>query len=175
MERCSHALVTGGRVWLVDPLDGEGVEERVRSLGEPAGVIQLLDRHERDCALLAERLGVPLHVVPDELPGTPFQTVRVARLPWWREVALWWPEARVLVCADALGTAHYFRARGERAGVHPFLRLTPPRRLARLDPERLLVGHGQGIHDAAASTVQSAVRGARRRLPSLVFALLDRR
>ncbi|MGH3034208.1 MAG: hypothetical protein ACRDON_06570, partial [Gaiellaceae bacterium] len=39
LERASHALAADGRVWLVDPVDGEGVEERVRGLGEPAGVI----------------------------------------------------------------------------------------------------------------------------------------
>ena len=49
----------------------------------------------------------------------------------WQEVALWWPERRVLVTADALGTvAHYFTLGGERLGVHPLLRLTPPRQLA---------------------------------------------
>jgi hypothetical protein len=26
MQRCSHALVVDGRVWLIDPVDGEGVE-----------------------------------------------------------------------------------------------------------------------------------------------------
>ena len=72
MGRTSHALAVDGRVWLTDPIDADGVEERIRSLGEPAGVIQLLDRHKRDGAALAARLGVPLHVVPSSLPGTPF-------------------------------------------------------------------------------------------------------
>jgi hypothetical protein len=53
MQRCSHALVHAGRVWLVDPVDVDGAEERVRAAGEPAGVLQLLDRHNRDCAELA--------------------------------------------------------------------------------------------------------------------------
>ena len=42
LQRCSHALVDEGRVWLIDPVDADGVEERVRAAGEPAGVIQLL-------------------------------------------------------------------------------------------------------------------------------------
>jgi hypothetical protein len=30
----------------------------VRALGRPAGVVQLLDRYERDCASFADRLSV---------------------------------------------------------------------------------------------------------------------
>ena len=104
MERCSHALVDDGRVWVIDPLVGDGVEERIRAAGEPAGVLQLLDRHNRDCAELAKRLGVPHHVVPTTgVP--PFELIPIRMGRRWKEVALWWPERRVLVCADALGTA----------------------------------------------------------------------
>src|SRR5204862_2343114 len=53
MQRCSHALVADGRVWLIDALDRDGLDVRVRGAGAPAGVIQLLDRHHRDCAALA--------------------------------------------------------------------------------------------------------------------------
>ena len=128
MERCSHALVDGGRVWLLDPLDAEGVEERVRGLGEPAGVIQLLDRHARDCAAFADRLGVPHHLVPRmPVPGAPFEFRVVRDRRRWREVALWWPEAQVLACADVLGTARYYRVGDERLAVHPLLRAMPPR------------------------------------------------
>jgi hypothetical protein len=165
MERCSHALVAGGRVWLIDPLAAEGVEERVRSAGEPAGVIQLLDRHNRDCTVLAQRLGVPHHVVPREPIGSfTFISVRSGRT--WREVALWWPERRVLVCGDALGTAPYYRARTERLAVHPFLRLRPPRRqLEALDPATILCGHGEGIDEEAHTALREALRTARRRIP----------
>lgn len=167
VARCSHALAAAGGVWLVDPLDGDGVEERVRTLGEPRGVIQLLDRHARDCATLAVRLGVPHHVVPfGRLPGSPFELVRVADSRFWREAALWWPAARVLVAGDALGTARYFVAPGERLGVHPLLRLRPPRALATLEPEHVLCGHGEGIHGvAAADALRVALATARRRLP----------
>ena len=88
MRRTSHALVDAGRVWVIDPFDAEGVEERLRGLGEPAGVVQLLDRHNRDSAELAERLGVPLHVVPEAVAGSPFWFVPVVRLRFWREVGL---------------------------------------------------------------------------------------
>ena len=166
LSRTSHALAVDGRVWLTDPVDGEGVEERIRSLGEPAGVIQLIDRHNRDSAALAARLGVPLHIAPLSLPNTPFRFLPLLRGRWWKEVALWWPERRILVCADALGTVPFFRAGDERAGLHPFFRLKAPRALTGLGVEHLLVGHGEGIHgEAAAAAVEHAVHTGRRRFP----------
>ena len=170
LQRTSHALAVDGRVWLVDVVDHPELEERIRELGEPAGVVQLLDRHNRDCAAVAARLGVPHHVVPRELPGTPFELRPVSRFRWWREVALWWPERRVLVVADALGTISYFCAGDERAGVHPFLRLWPPRSLRALAPEHLLVGHGPGVHGDP-DALAEALRTARRRLPRLLLGL----
>src|SRR5207248_7876995 len=139
LARTSHALRAEGGVWIFDPADAPGVEERIRDLGKPAGVIQLLDRHRRDCAAFAARLGVPHHVVPFQgVPGAPFDPTPVVRLRLWREVALWWPEERVLLCADALGTISYFVARGERLGVHPLLRLVPPSALGRFAPSHVL-------------------------------------
>jgi hypothetical protein len=162
----SHALLAGGRVWLVDPAEAN-VDERIRALGEPAGVIQLLDRHKRACASFAARLGVPHHRVPfDRIPEAPFEPIPVACSRWWKEVALWWPERRVLVCGDALGTVpHYFALKPERLGVHPLLRLRPPRRLQHYDAEHVLCGHGEGVHENAAAAVREAVETARRRLP----------
>jgi hypothetical protein len=171
LQRASHALVAEGRVWLVDPVDWPGVEERVRGLGEPAGVLQLLDRHPRDCAVLAERLGVPHRRLPFAgVPDSPFEALKVVNAPGWREVALWWEAERVLVCTEALGTVPYFRAPDEQLGVHPFLRLYQPRALrdmARgLTPRHVLVGHGEGIHgEDAAPALRRAVLGARRASP----------
>jgi hypothetical protein len=168
LERASHVLVVDGAAWLVDPLAAEGLEERIRHAGRPAGVIQLLDRHQRDGAELAERLRVPLHVVPFAgIPGAPFSFRRVVRFPGWREVTLWWEDERVLVCGDALGTASYFRAAGEALGVHPFLRLLPPRAMARgLTPRHVLCGHGEGIHgEEAAFHLKEALTTSRRRIP----------
>jgi len=91
----SHALVADGGVWLTDPSEADGVEERIRGLGEPAGVLQLLDRHNRACAAFAERLGVPHHRVPfdgvhaDEFGDEPAGMTRQASR--WR-------------CADRLGS-----------------------------------------------------------------------
>jgi hypothetical protein len=174
IERCSHALIDDGRVWLIDPIDGDGVEERVRAAGEPAGVLQLLDRHKRDCRALAERLGVPHHELPVELiPGAPFEFL-VVRKGWtWKEVALWWPERRLLVCAEALGTGRFFVAPGERLGVHPLLRPIPPRkRLGNVRPNVVLCGHGEGVLSDAAPQLDAALRNARRTIvPLLVNAV----
>jgi hypothetical protein len=173
LARTSHALVAAGRVWVIDPIDGDGVEERVRALGEPAGVLQLLDRHRRDCAAFAERLGVPLLETSfDDIPGSPFEVLPVLRRRRWREVALWWPEQRVLVCAEVLGTTWFFLARGERLGVHPLLRLSPPDMFRNLVPEHVLCGHGEGVHGPeAAVALEEALRTSRRRLPRVILRI----
>lgn len=164
MQRCSHALVARGGVWLIDPVLDDGVLERVRGLGAPAGVVQLLDRHGRDCARLADLLGVQHLVLPDDAPpGAPFEVLQVLRRRPWHEVALWFPELGTLVCAEAVGTAQYFRAPSERLAVHPLLRLTPPRSLLVVEPAHILVGHGEGVHEGAPAALHEAVEHARRR------------
>src|SRR5262245_55870690 len=95
--RTSHVLAVEGRVWLVDPVRHEPALQRARDLGRPVAVLQLLDRHNRDCATVAAELGVPHVVVPDEVPDSPFVTLPVRRTKRWRETALWWPEERALV------------------------------------------------------------------------------
>jgi hypothetical protein len=165
MQRCSHALVEDGRVWVIDPVDGDGVEERIRASGAPAGVLQLLDRHNRDCAALAARLGVRHHVVPQGSLG-PFAFIAVRSTQSWNEVALWWPDRRVLVCADVLGTARYYRAGDERLSVHPLLRARPPRReLGALQPNVILCGHGEGVLEDADTALREALSTSRRRIP----------
>jgi hypothetical protein len=172
-RRTSHAVSSGGRVWIIDPLDGVGIDERIRGLGEPAGVLQLLDRHNRDCRTVAERLGVPLHVTPFAGVGdAPFDVVRVLDVPGWHEAALWFPAERILVCADAVGSAPYFRAKEERLGVHPLLRLWPPKALARFEPRQLLLGHGEGPAGAEATeALRTALHTSRRRIPTWLLGL----
>ena len=168
LQMASHALVADGGVWVIDPTEADGAEERIRTLGEPVGVLQLLDRHNRACAEYARRLGVPHHRVPFEQVG-PFEPIPVVRRSFWQEVALWWAERRVLVCADALGTVpHYFALGGERLGVHPLLRLTPPRQLAQVEPQHVLCGHGAGVHEDAAGAVREALDNSRRRAPRVL-------
>jgi glyoxylase-like metal-dependent hydrolase (beta-lactamase superfamily II) len=168
MERCSHALVEDGRVWVIDPVDGDGLEERIRAAGSPAGVLQLLDRHNRDCAAFAARLGVRHHIVPQGSLG-PFACIAVRNSRSWNEVALWWPDRRVLVCADVLGTAPYYRAGNERLAVHPLLRVRPPsRQLGALQPDVILCGHGEGVLEHADTALREALSTSRRRIPRQV-------
>jgi hypothetical protein len=171
MTRTSHALAADGKVWLVDPVAWPEALERARALGEPAAVIQLLDRHPRDGAALAEQLGVALHVTPDELPGSPFEVVSVMCRKRWQERALWWPATRTLVVADALGTNAFYTGGKRPVGVHLLLRLTPPKQLARDDAERLLVGHGGAVTTDAAAAVRDAIRRSRRDLPRILVRL----
>jgi hypothetical protein len=172
MQRTSHALAVGGRVWLVDPVDEPELEGRVRSLGEPAGVLQLLDRHDRGCAVWARRLGVE-HLRAWRSDAAPFEVLPVRDRRWWREVALWEPVGRTLVCADALGTISFFRAPGERIGLHPLIRPFPPRALRGLEPQRILVGHGEAVTDNAAGALENTLANARRRLPAAMRAAVS--
>jgi hypothetical protein len=163
MQRTSHALVVEGRVWLIDPVDEPELEDRVRSLGRPGGVVQLLDRHERGCTAWADRLGVAHHRAWEGVDA-PFEVLPVRKRRWWREVALWEPAGRTLVCADALGTLPFFRAPGDRVGLHPLIRPFPPRALRGLEPRRILVGHGEAVTEDAAGALEDTLAHARRRL-----------
>ena len=169
--RSAHAVVSAGRVWLIDPFEDEAALSAAAELGEPASVLQLLDRHNRDCQPLAQRLGVALARLPDRTPDTPFEVVPVISRKGWREIALWWPEQTALIVAEAVGTAPAF-AVGRRAGVHPLLRLTPPRRqLSAYAPERLLVGHGETIESDASAALKDALDHARSDIPRLLLKL----
>jgi hypothetical protein len=171
MQRTSHALAVDGRVWVLDPIDAPELEDRVRALGEPAGVVQLLDRHERAGAAWAARLGVPLHVVPRALPCSGLEVVPIVSLRRWREIALWDPATRTLVTADALATAPGYADGRGALSVHPFLRLRPPRALGTLDVEHVLTGHGPGVHGPQArEAVATALRTARSGLPGFLAA-----
>jgi hypothetical protein len=169
--RTSHALGAGGRVWLVDPVRFGPALERALGLGRPVAVLQLLDRHNRDCAAVAEELGVPLLVVPDDVPDSPFVALAVRRTKRWRETALWWPDESTLVVAEAVGTNPFFTGGRDPAGVHLLLRLLPPRDVFRdLEPAHLLVGHGEGLHGpAAAHGLRHALDAARTSLPRVAL------
>lgn len=175
LRRSSHALRADGRVWLIDPFEDDVALSTAAELGQPVAVIQLLDRHDRDCAQIAQRLEIPRLKVPHAVPDSPFAVIPVVSQRWWREVALWWEQERTLVVAEAVGTVPAF-ALGRRLGLHPLLRLTPPRgALQRESPDRLLVGHGATLESGADSAIREALGAARsdipqfvRKLPSLV-------
>lgn len=184
MERASHVLETDAGAIVVDPVDAEGIDDLFADFGDVAGVVVLLDRHKRDAAAVARRHDVPVYVpeaiagveddidasterVHRQLPGTDYGVHTLTSNPAWKEAALYGDADDTLVVPEAVGTAEYFLASGERLGVHPMLRLTPPTKLNRLDPERILVGHGHGVMDDAKGALSDALRGSRGRMPGL--------
>ena len=126
MQRACHAVRLDGQLWIIDPVDVGGLDDRVAALGEPAGVLQLLDRHDRDNQAIADRHDVPLHRLPfDGIEGTSLEMVSLVRNRAWKEVAVWSAAERALIVPEAVGTAPYFRAGDERVGIHPMLRMFP--------------------------------------------------
>ena len=76
----------------------------------------------------------------------------------------------MLVVAESLGSAPYYRAPRERVAVHPMRRLLLPTVLSGYAPEHVLFGHGEGIHERAGDAVRDAIAGARRRTPAWLGA-----
>jgi hypothetical protein len=171
MQRASHSLVDGDDVWLIDPVDEGEAIERATALGRPRAVIQLLDRHNRDCEAVAKRLGVPWERVPQSLPGSPFEVTQVIGRRRWKEVALRWPERDALIVAEAVGTAPLFALGKGAVGVHPLLRLTPPKALEGIDPGMLLVGHGAPVKADVAASLRNALARSRSDIPRLLLSL----
>lgn len=196
MQRASHALVVEGEVWVVDPVDADGLDEFLSDLGTVAGVVVLLDRHQRDCGPVAKRHDVAVHVprvmadiapafdtdteiIDGTVPGTNYRlrtVVDSTLIPFepfrWREVALYDEQSGTLVVPESLGAVPYTLTKDERLGVHPMRRFTPPRSLRGVEPDRVLLGHGEGIHEDPSGAIRDAVDGARRRAPSLYFGIL---
>ncbi|AHF98884.1 hypothetical protein HALLA_08425 [Halostagnicola larsenii XH-48] len=185
MRRASHALEIDGNVWVIDPVDADGIDELFAELGTVAGVVTLLDRHKRDAATIANRHGVEVYL-PDwfegvaedidapivrfgaELADTGLEASVMRKSRFWQEVALYNPADGTLVVPESVGGSSYFLTRGERLGVHPVLRAIPPReQLGGFDPDRVLVGHGSGVLEDADAALEDALRGSRRRIPWL--------
>jgi hypothetical protein len=189
MQRASHAVAVDGDVWVCDPVDVEGLDDLLAEYGDVAGVVILLDRHKRDSAAVANRHDVPVYV-PEWMDGVgrdvdaPTERVRVEltdsnigvhRLVdnrFWQEACLLVEDRGELVVPESVGTASYFLSGDERLGVHPMLRLLPPKRLAGFTVDRVLVGHGAGVHEDATAALQDAIAGSRRRTPRLYGSIV---
>ncbi|ESS10842.1 MAG: hypothetical protein A07HR60_01984 [uncultured archaeon A07HR60] len=191
MERASHAITTPGDaaggaeadVWVLDPVDAPGVDDLLAELGTVAGVVCCLERHQRDSDTIANRHNVAVHVptwmdgvesdldAPVErfqktVANTDIRSIRVLNrdVPPWQEAGLF--DGETLYVAESVGTADYFRAGDEALGVHPMLRLFPPRQVFDdVRPERVIVGHGEGVHDKAARALREALASSRRKAP----------
>lgn len=173
-RRASHALQTAAGIWLVDPVDAEGLDERLAELGEIEGVVVLQDRHTRDATAIARRHDVAVHVpewmslvheklepaaesLRSELPGTGYTVHRLIDTEDWEEAILRNETTNTMIVPEALGTLSLFEGTDDGAlGLHPELD-EPPRRLSDWKPERILVGHGKSIHSEASATLRAVV------------------
>ena len=188
--RTSHAICTDDGVWLVDPLDAAGVESGYADLGEVVGVAVLADYHARDAATFAERHDVPVTVptgldraaervdapvrrVTDSLAG--FELRRVSPLRAWTEtIAYRWRDGTLYV-PDVLSSGPAFTVGRERLGLNVLARLVPPRAaFADIDPDRVLVGHGEGVFEGASEALAGTLRNAHRRLPRALVSTAPR-
>jgi len=189
IQRASHALAVDGDVWVVDPVDAVGIDDVLADHGDVRGVVVLFDRHERDAAAFARRHDVPVYVptcvdgvaadfdVPVErfryeLADTGYVVHELLDNRLWQEAILYSEDRDVLVVPEAVGTTEYFTTGIERLGVHPLLRVRPPTALGRFDPERVLVGHGSGVHTDATTALEDALDGARGRAFRLYWETL---
>ena len=187
MARASHAIATDDGVWLIDPVDADGLDDLLAEFGSVEGVAICLDRHKRDAAAIATRHDVSVHIPTwmtgvetkldapverfgDELADTGYDAfvVRDSTVPPWQEAGLFNPDNGTLIIPESVGTAPYFVTDEERLGVHPMLRLFPPTEvLSQYRPERILVGHGEGILSDADRALQHALSGSRGNTPKL--------
>lgn len=188
-QRASHALRTEEGVWILDPLDAPNVDELVEPLGDVVGVAVLTCWHARDAGAVARRHDVAVHI-PEWMarieervaasterytlapggPESPFDTLACRPFAGWQEVFLYHEPSKTLVTPDSLGTTPQNLVDGERLGLNLLRRLQPPNQLRGLEPDRILVGHGEPVTEDATDALETALDGARRSFPT---ALLD--
>jgi hypothetical protein len=172
-QRASHALVTDAGIWIVDPVDADGLDDQFAELGEVAGVAVLQDRHTRDSTVVARRHDVPVYIpdwmelgreklettaelIESELPSTNYTVHQLIATEDWEEAVLVNEKSNTMVVPEALGTLPAFQVNDNELGVHPALD-DPPQRLTGWSPDRILVGHGKSIHTDATTKLQTAI------------------
>lgn len=186
-QRASHAIVgEGGGVWLIDPLDAPGVADLYTDWGDVVGVAVLSNYHARDAGVVADRHDVPVYLprwmgrveeridAPIEryttaLGDSGFRIQKCSLLPGAHEAIAYRDSDRTLYVADVLGTAAGATVGDERIGMYLLARLFPPLAVGEYTPERILVGHGTGVFENAASALADALTGARRRFPEALL------
>lgn len=183
-QRASHAIVgEDGGVWVIDPLDAPGVDELLAEFGTVAGVAVLSNYHARDAGTVAARHDVPVYLphwmgrVADrveapieryvqELGTSGLSVHQCSPLPGWQEGIAYRQSDRTLYAPDVLGTGSDWTVGEERIALFLLARLFPPAVLEELSPERILIGHGDGVFEDASAALDEALAGARRRFPA---------
>ncbi len=179
-RRASHAVRGDGGVWVFDPLDAPGLDDLLASLGDVAGVVVCSDYHARDADAVATRHDVPVHVprfldrvaervsAPVESVGSVagFELTHVRPLYAWNEAVAYRDRDGTLYVPDYCSSHSKFTVGDERLGFPTLSRLSPPTDVfAGLDPDRILFGHGEGVFENAATALDDALSGGRRRVP----------
>lgn len=178
--RASHAIETDEGIWLVDPLDATNLDQ-IDDLGEVVGVMVCSSWHSRDAGRFANRYDVSVHIpewmrrvearvdAPVErhslAPSDAFRVLPCRPFPLWTEAFLYHDASDTLHVADSMGTVDHWVLADERLGLAPFRRLQPPTHLRRLDPDRVLVGHGEPVLEDATTALAVALQRARSSTP----------
>ena len=163
----STCVASGGEVALLDPLappeDATEVWERLDA-NPPTLVAILKPDHVRDVDLFVRRYGArafgPFLFWRDDVPETELEGIQPGtELPGGlvalydgrgrTETPLWLPEQRTIVFADAL-TAPEGELRVWATPWHQERTLPALRSLLELPFERVIVAHGEPVHDRAA-------------------------
>ena len=157
---------SGGEVLLLDPLDPDGDEQVWARLDArpPTAIVVLKPDHVRDVDAFVSRSGAraygPLLFWRDDIPETELEPVEPGTaLPGGlvalydgrgrNETPVWLPEQRALVFADAL-TAPSGELRVWGTPWHEERTLPALRALLELPFERVIVSHGEPVHDRRA-------------------------
>ncbi|RQG89866.1 hypothetical protein EA462_07575 [Natrarchaeobius halalkaliphilus] len=185
-QRASHAVRGEEGIWLVDPLRAPGVGDLIAALEDDVvGVTVCSCWHARDADWFAREYDVPVSVPEwmgrieertdapvrryDDRPAPTIRVQRCEPVPMWSEAILFWESHETLYVPDSMGTLDPFVVGNERIGLELFRRLAPPRSLRRLEPDRILVGHGDGVFEDATRALENALAGGRRRFPRALF------
>ena len=163
----STCVDSGGEVALLDPLAPRGEDDeawRRLDARPPTIVVVLKPDHVRDVDVFVRRYGArafgPWLFWRDDIPETELEPIEPgSELPGGllalydgrgrNETPLWLPEQRTVVFADAL-TAPQGELRVWASPAHEARALPALRELLELPFERVIVSHGDPVHDRAA-------------------------
>lgn len=182
-KRASHAISGEDGVWVIDPVDAPGLDGYLEELGEVIGVTVLCSYHTRDAGSIANRHDVPVHIprwmnrVAERVDApikrydttfgkSGFEIYRFEPLSLWQEAIVYRESDGTLIVPDMIGSGPGYTVGKERVGLVLSHRLFPPKdQLGNLEPERIFFGHGEGVLENAATALDTALSGARKRFP----------